>query len=220
MTEDMNRARRHHLARWAACAVALAGPGWAAAARMATPAQAMGPFYPLQLPLDQDNDLTRVQGRDGTAFGEIIDVVGQVSDVEGRPLAGVRLEIWQVNGHGRYHHPHDDQDKPLDPNFQGFGHTITAADGGYRFRTVKPVAYPGRAPHIHFAMGSEGARRFFTQMYLAGATENASDFLLQRLSPTQQQSLVVALRKEPTAGAAASARFDIVLGKTVLSRRP
>lgn len=192
----------------------------ATAARLATPPQAMGPFYPLQLPLDQDNDLTRVQGQDGQPHGEIIDVVGQLLDGNERPIAGMQLEIWQVNGHGRYHHPDDDQDKPLDPNFQGFGRTVTSADGSYRFRTVRPVAYPGRAPHIHFGVTGPKMQRFFTQMYLEGARENSSDFLLRRLSPAEQRTLIVALQSAGGNTRTKVGRFDIVLGSSVLSDRP
>lgn len=188
-----------------------------AAERRVTPPQAMGPFYPIELPLDQDNDLTRVAGQSGRAFGPLLDVTGRVLDEAGVPVSGLRLEIWQVNGHGRYHHPHDDQDKPLDPNFQGFGHTLTAADGSYRFRTIKPVTYPGRAPHIHFALVGRSQRRFYTQMYLAGAPENRDDFLLRRLSAAGQRALVVPL--SPGADQTLQGSFDIVLGKTVLSDR-
>ncbi len=220
-----NRQRRRWLARaaglGASWAVApLASPVLAAPERIATPSQAMGPFYPLELPLDQDNDLTSVQGRNGRAVGEILDVVGQVLDEKGEPLRAVMLEIWQVNGYGRYHHPDDDQDKPLDPHFQGFGKTLTAEDGTYRFRTVKPITYPRRAPHIHFAISSRSFAKFYTQMYVAGAPENARDFLLSRLRPNAQETLIVALVQAPAGGDGLAARFDIVLGKTVLSRKP
>lgn len=208
----------HHLALGS---LGVAGaPLIAAAARLATPPQAMGPFYPLQLPLDQDNDLTRVRGQDGQPYGEIIEVIGHVLDGDERPLADMQLEIWQVNGHGRYHHPDDEQDKPIDPNFQGFGRTVTGADGSYRFRTVRPVAYPGRAPHIHFRVAGPRVQRFYTQMYLEGARENAGDFLLRRLLPAEQRTLIVALQSAGGNTPAIVGRFDIVLGKTVLSDRP
>jgi len=199
-----------------------------AAALLATPAQGKGPFYPLQLPLDQDNNLAQVAGRSGTAQGVIVDVYGRVLDENARPLAGVKLEIWQVNAFGRYHHPHDEQDKPWDPNFQGFGRTLTDAQGGYRFRTVRPVAYPGRAPHIHFALSDSRFATFYTQMYLAGAPENERDFLLSSVrAPKARASLMVDLEPSPrqAGGGAAevselAGRFDIVLGETVLSRKP
>ncbi len=193
----------------------------AAAALAATPAQGRGPFYPLDLPLDRDNDLVHVAGRSGTATGTIIDVYGQLRDDAGRPLPGVQLEIWQVNGYGRYHHPGDGQDLPWDPDFQGFGRTVSDAQGGYRFRTVRPVAYPGRAPHIHFALSDSRFATFYTQMYLMGAPENAGDFLLSSVRDRKaRESLLVALLPSGAEGAEFAGRFDIVLGQTLLSRRP
>ena len=186
-----------------------------------TPAQAKGPFYPLELPLDRDNDLTRVAGRAGIAQGQILDVAGILADERGQPLRGVRIEIWQVNAFGRYHHPHDEQDKPWDPDFQGFGRTVTDEQGGYRFRTVRPVAYPGRAPHIHFSLSDRRFATFYTQMYIAGAPENGRDFLLNRIADRKaRERLIVGLQPASTQGASVQGRFDIVLGQSVLSREP
>jgi protocatechuate 3,4-dioxygenase, beta subunit len=214
--------RRHLLrALGATAALALASPVARAAQLLATPYQAKGPFYPLELPLDQDNDLTRVAGRSGHAKGTILDVDGRLLDEGGRPLAGVQIEIWQVNAYGRYHHQYDDQDKPWDPDFQGFGRTVTDADGAYRFRTVRPVAYPGRAPHVHFALSDSRFATFYTQMYLAGAPDNERDFLLSRVRDARaRNSLIVNLEPSPTEGSELVGRFDIVLGETVLSRTP
>jgi len=190
-----------------------------AAGTVATPRQAKGPFYPVELPLDQDNDLVRVTGRSGVARGEILDVTGTLTDERGNPLKGTRIEIWQVNAFGRYHHPGDTQDKPWDPDFQGFGRTITDEQGRYRFRTVRPVAYPGRAPHIHFRLDDSRFATFYTQMYIAGAPENAADFLLSRISQrAARESLIVDLVPATAAGSNLQGRFDIVLGQTLLSR--
>lgn len=214
---------RRHLIRGLAAAGALgfASPLARAAELVATPPQGRGPFYPQELPLDRDNDLVHVAGQPGMAAGTIIDVFGRLLDQDGAPLGGVQVEIWQVNGHGRYHHRLDDQDKPWDPAFQGFGRTLTDAGGGYRFRTVRPIAYPGRAPHIHFALSDSRFATFYTQMYLAGAPENARDFLLSSVRDRKaRDSLIVALEPAGVAGAEQSGRFDIVLGRTLLSRRP
>lgn len=193
---------------------AVAGPGGPA-----TPAQMQGPFYPPALPLDQDNDLTQVRGRTGRAKGVVTDIEGVVVDLRGRPVADVALEIWQVNGYGRYHHPDDDSDLPVDPNFQGFGRTVTARDGTYRFRTIRPVAYPGRAPHIHFALKGRGFGPFYTQMYLAGAPENATDFLLTRVrDPRERDLLIVALDGSTDGTSPMTGRFDIALGHALLQR--
>jgi protocatechuate 3,4-dioxygenase beta subunit len=216
-------AERRHLLRalGATAALALTNPLARAAQLLATPYQGKGPFYPLELPLDQDNDLTRVAGRSGRAKGSIVDVSGRLLDETGRPLAGVQIEIWQVNAYGRYHHQYDDQDKPWDPDFQGFGRTTTDAEGAYRFRTVRPVAYPGRAPHIHFALSDRRFSTFYTQMYLAGAPENERDLLLSRVRDARaRNSLIVNLERSGVEGSELVGRFDIVLGETVLSRTP
>ncbi len=218
----MTHQRRHLLqALGGTAAIALASPWARAAELLATPPQAKGPFYPLQLPLDQDNDLTRVAGQGGVAKGIIVDIAGRLTDEHGRPLAGTELEIWQVNAFGRYHHQYDDQDKPWDPGFQGFGRTRSDAEGAYRFRTIQPVAYPGRAPHIHFAISDRRFSTFYTQMYIAGAPENERDFLLRRVTDRRaRNSLIVNLEPSPHEGSELVGRFDIVLGETVLSHRP
>ena len=169
-----------------------------------------GPFYPLTFPLDQDNDLVSVNGRPGIAYGIITNIVGQVLDDKGQRQAGVRVEIWQVNGYGHYHHVGDGNNKPIDPNFQGYGTAVTGADGGYCFRTIKPVAYPGRAPHIHFALTRKDFGTFSTQMYVAGAPENERDFLLTGIRDRRARaSLIVALATSSTGELAGE--FNIVL---------
>ena len=182
--------------------------------RSATPAQPRGPFYPREIPLDSDSDLVRVAGRAGLAKGEVTHLFGHVTDDRGRPVTGARVEIWQCDANGRYHHPGDRRDDiPRDPDFQGYGQATTGADGAYRFRTIRPVPYPGRAPHIHFAVSGPDFEPLVTQMYLRGAPENADDFLLNSIRDRAlRDSLVVAF--EPwteSDDAALVARFEIVL---------
>jgi protocatechuate 3,4-dioxygenase beta subunit len=181
--------------------------------RVVTPRQPRGPFYPLELPLDDDNDLISVRGQAGTAKGEITNIIGMLMDEHGRPVPNMRIEIWQVNAFGRYHHPRDQQNKPFDANFQGHGHTVSGDDGGYRFRTIKPVAYPGRAPHIHFSISGANVEPLTTQMYVAGAPENERDFLLNRIRDRQlRQQLIVDLTPYVVdQRAELIGRFDIVL---------
>ena len=207
----MNSQRRKLLQASAGLAAGVALPAWAAEL-VPTPAQMPGPFYPLSFPLDQDNDLVTVKGRNGIAHGEITNVGGRILDPSGKPQAGVRIEIWQVNGYGRYHHQGDDSDKPVDPNFQGYGTAVSDAGGVYRFRTVKPLAYPGRAPHIHFALSRQDFGTFTTQMYVAGAPENERDFLLSRIRDRKaRQSLIVPLSPAPGTGAELAGEFNVVL---------
>lgn len=215
--------RRSFLRHSACIGLSFSGLGvpFAMAEWLQTPAQMAGPFYPLTLPLDNDNDLTTVTGQSQRAQGQIIDVAGRLLGTDGAPAVGAKIEIWQVDTFGRYRHPDDDQNQAIDPGFQGYGQTLTDASGGYRFRTVRPVAYPGRAPHIHFGVGrASGSSFFFTQMYLDGAPENAKDFLLNAVRDRKaRDSLVVKLETSPNPGSSAAGKFDIVLEQTTLSRR-
>jgi protocatechuate 3,4-dioxygenase beta subunit len=157
-----------------------------------TPPQSRGPFYPQELPLDDDNDLVRVSHSTSLAQGEITHLTGEILDDAGRPVADARVEIWQCDANGRYHHPRDRRSVPLDPNFQGYGHYQCQADGRYRFRTIRPVPYPGRTPHIHFAISGPGFEPLVTQMYVAGEPLNRSDFLLNNIrDETLRNSVIV-----------------------------
>jgi protocatechuate 3,4-dioxygenase beta subunit len=210
------RAARRKLLAASLAGAALASLPWRALAqaRVATPRQTAGPFYPREFPADGDNDLVAVKGRSGLAKGELLLLAGAVMDVSGRPLAGARVEIWQCNAFGRYHHPGDGSGAPLDPNFQGWGEFVTGADGDYRFRTIKPVPYPGRTPHIHFRISGRAVPELVTQMYIEGEPGNARDGVLGWISdPRQRSAVVVRLDKAPD-GKALAGRFDIVLRAT------
>ncbi|HEX9463808.1 MAG TPA: protocatechuate 3,4-dioxygenase [Alphaproteobacteria bacterium] len=188
-------------------------PRWGAAAEMATPVQEEGPFYPRSFPLDVDNDLVRVSGRDGQAAGDILHVIGRVLDVNGRPVQGAQLEIWQCDRFGVYHYVNDRSGRQ-DPDFQGYGRTIAAADGAYRFRTIRPVPYPGRTPHIHFIVRPPAAPRLTTQMYVAGEPRNDSDFLLRSIrDPAARARVIVPLEAAgDIENGALLGKFDIILG--------
>jgi protocatechuate 3,4-dioxygenase, beta subunit len=187
----------------------------AAPALAPTPAQTEGPFYPLNYPADSDNDLVHIAGHAEPAKGTITRVAGRVLDRAGRPVAGARVEIWQCDANGRYHNVRDgDAGRPRDENFQGFGQTVTDEGGGYRFLTIRPVPYPGRTPHIHFAVAAPGQRRFITQMYVAGEPQNERDSVLLGVrDPAARARLIVPLRPAPEiAQKALAGEFDIVLG--------
>jgi protocatechuate 3,4-dioxygenase beta subunit len=204
--------RRQAVAAAAAAALMPWSQSWAALT--ATPRQSAGPFYPESEPLEADADLATVAGASGPPKGTITHVVGRVVDTGGRPVSGARVEIWQCDAFGRYHHRLDGGG--ADPNFQGFGFTETTADGGYRFRTIRPVPYPGRTPHIHFAVIAPGAPRLTTQMYVEGEPLNDRDFILSRISdPKERASVIVPLVPAPEMEPASLiARFDIVLTAT------
>lgn len=145
-----------------------------------TPSMTEGPFYPRRLPADADGDLTRVAGQAGAARGTILDVTGRVLDRRGAPRPGARIEIWQCDAEGHYHHVGEPEER-IDRNFQGFGAVAADAEGRYRFRTIRPVPYSGRTPHIHFAVLEGGRRRLVSQMFIEGEGRNERDFLYRHL---------------------------------------
>ena len=179
----------------------------AASPLAATPAQMLGPYYPLWPDAAAGNDLGTIDGK-ARALGRALVIVGRVTDTAGRPQTGVLVEIWQTNAHGRYHHPQDDSPQPLDPNFRGYGRASTGTDGAYRFATIEPVAYPGRTPHVHFRLSRGERELLVTQMYLPdAAAANARDGLFMSLRDSARRRLVGV----PEPGAADTLRFDIVL---------
>jgi protocatechuate 3,4-dioxygenase beta subunit len=142
-------------------------------------------------------------------------VTGRVLDPAGRPVSDARVEIWQCDANGRYHYVNDGRaSRPLDENFQGYGQTVTDAAGNYRFRTIRPVPYPGRTPHIHFAVSGAGLPRFTTQMYVLGEPLNERDGVLMGIRDSAVRArLIVPLRPAPEAETSALAgAFDIILG--------
>jgi protocatechuate 3,4-dioxygenase beta subunit len=162
------------------------------------------------MPLDDDNDLVRIGQSATLAAGEITHLGGEVVDISGRPVADARVEIWQCDANGRYHHPRDRRSVPLDTNFQGFGHFQCKADGRYRFRTIRPVPYPGRTPHIHFAIQGSGFEPLVTQMYVAGEPLNDRDFVLNNIPEDLRKSVIVDLSRSAESGEWAG-HFRIVL---------
>jgi protocatechuate 3,4-dioxygenase beta subunit len=167
-----------------------------------TPDQILGPFYPLIKPLDQDADLTTVNGKAGRAKGQVIHLMGRVRNLKGEPVAGARVEIWQANAQGRYTHPDDTNTAPLDPSFQSYSVQVTDKEGRYRFKTMKPGAYPAaggswmRAPHVHFRVTGR-VNEFVTQMYFDGEPLNDTDRFLRSAGAPQ---MLIAKLSPPTKG--------------------
>jgi len=176
-----------------------------------TPPQIAGPFYPVKPPLDDDNDLTRVRGQDGIADGQITDLSGHVRDVNGGPVTNARIEIWQCDVNGRYRHPRERGTAAQDPAFQGFGYTLTDPAGRYRFRTIKPVSYPGRTPHIHIAVFPAGGEPFITQLYIKGEARNTGDFLFNRVPAGRRHLVVAGFLPVDSDAVELQAGFDIIL---------
>ena len=191
-----------------------AGASGTVAALMPTPRQSAGPFYPETLPLDDDNNLTEVAGKTGKAKGIISDVNGRIMDINGKPLRDLRIEIWQCDANGRYRHPRENASRPLDENFQGHGFTVTNAEGLYRFRTIRPVPYPGRTPHIHVAVFPADEDPFITQLYIAGEERNETDFLYNYIPSNKRHLVTAQFEASTTRGADQQASFDIILNRT------
>src|SRR6218665_2228078 len=129
-------------AAWVA-APALLRPAHARGRLTPTPGQTEGPYYPVEIPADSDADLLR-NGHLRYLQGQPVWVEGQVTDTQGTPLVGGVVEIWQCDATGHYHHPAE-RGKAT-PGFQGFGQVQLGRDGRYRFRTIRPIPYPGRTP--------------------------------------------------------------------------
>lgn len=182
---------------------------------VATSAQDLGPFYPIIRPADHDADLTRVEGRSGTAAGQPIQVLGRIVDLHGNPIRNAQIEIWQCNAAGRYAHPGDSGNPAaLDPNFQGYARLASDADGQFKFRSVKPKDYDTpigrRTPHIHFDISGQ-RERLVTQMYFPGEPLNDVDFLLKNASP-KESVIAEAIDRLSGDPQALAFRWTVVLG--------
>lgn len=205
---------RRTLLKAAVGGVALSATALVAAA---TPHQTEGPFFPARDQLDKDLDLTRIDGHDRAALGEVVEITGRVLDDSGAPVADALVDVWQANAHGRYAHERDPNPAPLDPDFQGWARLRTDADGRYRVRTIRPGAYPvepgwQRPPHVHFKVARRGFHELTTQMYFAGDPLNAIDRLLQAV-PEPDRAMLVVEFAAPAEGGAPAGTFDIVLRK-------
>lgn len=184
-----------------------------------SPALTEGPFYPDHLPLDQDNDLIIINDNADPAVGQITHLTGRVLNANGEPVKDATVEIWQCDANAVYLHSRDSGPKvdQQDKNFQGFGTFTTASTGEYRFRTIKPVPYPGRpAPHIHFKV-KRGDREVLTsQLMIRGHQGNASDGIFNDTRDLVDRELILGNFKpipDSKIGEFAC-RFDIVLGRT------
>ena len=206
--------RRDFLRRLGLSSVLFATPG-AFAELVRTPRQTEGPFYPDKLPLDTDNDLIVVNDMLTPAVGEITHLSGRILDNKGAPIRNALVEIWQVDNNGVYLHTAD-KHAERDKNFQGFGRFMTGSTGEYYFRTIKPVLYPGRTRHIHFAIKMKGREKWTTQCYVKGEPANSRDGIYNSIKDPKALAAVTidfAAIKTSRIGEL-SARFDIIPGFT------
>jgi protocatechuate 3,4-dioxygenase, beta subunit len=217
MLSNSHLQRRQFIQRAGLGLALFAVPGAFAAELIRTPKQTEGPFYPVELPLDTDNDLIIVNDGITPAVGEITHLSGRILDVKGQPIRNALVEIWQVDNKGVYLHKGSDRHDDRDKNFQGFGRFLTGSTGEYYFRTIKPVPYPGRTPHIHFAVKMKGREKWTTQCYIkAESARNAKDGVYKGITDLKQQAAVTvdfAAVKGSRIGELA-AKFDIIMGFT------
>jgi protocatechuate 3,4-dioxygenase, beta subunit len=181
-----------------------------------TPQETLGPYYPVRLPATHDLDLTRVPQRPGRATGQVIELSGRVLGVDGAPIPGATIELWQANAAGRYSNPVDKNPAPLDPNFIGVALLRSSADGRYHVRTIKPGPYPDpaggrRAPHIHFDVTASDYR-LATQMYFPGEPLNDTDFLRSTMQARHHDPDLVTCKRVQSGNSDAQLfAWDIVL---------
>jgi protocatechuate 3,4-dioxygenase alpha subunit len=157
----------------------------------ATTSQTLGPFFSVGLAWMNREDLAP-----GGASGERVTIEGRVLDGDGHVVPDALLEVWQADAAGKYAHPEDRQDKPVDPAFSGFGRVTTDAHGRFRFTTIKPGPVPGpsgasQAPHIVVSVFARGLmRRLVTRIYFPGEPANDRDFVLSLVEPARRGTLI------------------------------
>jgi protocatechuate 3,4-dioxygenase beta subunit len=211
-----NRSRRDFLQAVGLGAAFFAVPGAFAEQLVLTPRQTEGPFYPDKLPLDTDNDLLVINDSLTPSVGEITYVSGKILGPNGDPIRNAVVEIWQCDNSGAYLHSRTGNADKRDKNFQGFGRFVTGSSGEYLFRTIKPVPYPGRTPHIHYAVKLKGRDKWTTQLYVKGHAGNEKDGIWKGMKDEKQRDAVT-VDFAPMSGAKAgelAAKFDIVMGQT------
>jgi len=207
MTADSRRpnnlrllARRHALFGLASLPALASSPPAAAqptSGLRPTPRQTLGPFYPRndgERPRQTDADLLVVEGGKLLSRGVPLYLTGRVLDRGGAAVTGALVELWQCDANAVYHHPAGGAESERDPNFQGYGRAQVDAEGRFHFRTIRPVAYPGRTPHIHVRVEARGRSPLATQLYLPDAPQNARDFLFRQLDADEQTRLLMQLR--------------------------
>jgi protocatechuate 3,4-dioxygenase, beta subunit len=184
-----------------------------------TPRLTEGPFYPPRLPLDTDNDLIIVNKSITLAIGTITHLSGRILSPSGEPVNNAVIEIWQCDANGVYL-AQAGRSTRADKNFQGFGRFTTGTKGEYRFRTIKPVPYPGRTPHIHVKVKKGERELLTTQIFVNGHSQNRRDGVLGEIRDSFQRELVLVDFKPIKSSkiGEVSAEFDIVCGLTPSDR--
>jgi protocatechuate 3,4-dioxygenase, alpha subunit len=183
--------------------------------RQATTSQTVGPFFSIGMFTAIKEDLVGA----GTT-GERVTIEGRVLDGDGIPVPDAILEIWQANSYGKYSHPEDQQDKPVEASFSGYGRIPTNDEGKFRFTTIKPGQVPDlegklQAPHIAVSVFARGLlRRLVTRIYFPHEPANAADFALNLVDPSRRETLIA----KKIAGDGGALEWNVILqgsGETV-----
>jgi protocatechuate 3,4-dioxygenase beta subunit len=193
-----------------------------ARALIVTPTQTIGPFHPKALIRSGDEDLAAWEPGAERALGDPMVLRGRVLDGAGRPVPGALVEVWHANCHGKYDHPADKFDAPLDPAFKGFGRALSDAQGQWQFLSIKPQGYPNpgydnwiRPPHVHFSVYAAGVmHRLITQMYFPDEPLNDIDPILNSIEDLDARACLIAREANSevtSAGVARVFEFEIVL---------
>jgi len=216
MISHRDFSRRLFVKQMAFAAASLSTPGLWAEELTRTPQMTEGPFYPDKLPLDTDNDLLLLNDSSSVADGEVTHLSGRILSAAGEPIRNAFVEIWQVDNNGSYINSNDPRVGNRDSNFQGYGRFLTDVRGRYYFRTIKPVPYPGRTPHIHVAVSKNGKRIWTTQLFIKGHEQNARDGLFRRVGDPKLQKLLLADFKpiEDSKTGELAVNWDVVVGWT------
>ena len=163
----------------------------------ATTSQTVGPYFQIGLARLYVDDLAGPG-----VSGQRIEIAGRVLDGDGQAVPDALLEIWQANTHGKYAHSEDQQDKPIESAFRGYGRTPTGPDGSFRFKTIKPGRVPGpddklQAPHIVVSVFTRGLlRRLITRIYFPDEAANSEDYALNLVEPSRRHTLIATKSKK------------------------
>lgn len=181
----------------------------------ATTSQTVGPFFTIGL-----TRMNRADLAGPGVSGERVTIEGRVVDGDGAPVPDAVIEIWQANSFGKYAHPEDLQDKPLEAGFWGYGRVPTDDLGKFSFTTIQPGAVPGpdgnmQAPHLAVSVFMRGLlKRLVTRIYFPDEAGNDGDFVLNLVEASRRGTLIA----RAVAGKAGVLEWNVVMqgeGETV-----
>lgn len=217
----LSPSRRRFVQQMAFASATLVTPGLLAEELTKTPPLTEGPFYPDKMPLDTDNDLLVISDKTNLSLGTVTHLTGRVLSSSGEPIRNALVEIWQCDNNGAYLHTGSGNAEKRDAGFQGYGRFLTDWKGQYYFRTIKPVAYPGRTPHIHYKVTKGSQHLLTTQMLVKGDPQNERDGIFRVIKEARlRESLMAEFKavKDSKIGELA-AHWDVVVGVTPDERK-